>query len=63
MFLYLKSFKDTCREKNKKKDTLRIFALYQLRNSYAILIYGLPKKFKDRLIEGPASQNGLCDLL
>lgn len=33
-----------------------------MNNNYVILIYGLPKKFKDRWIAGLAGQNGLCDL-
>lgn len=53
LFLIFKKFV----ERKGEKDKLRISALNQLNSNHVSVIYGLPKKLKDRLI-GVASQNG-----
>ena len=52
-------FQKICREENKKQDKLRLSVSYQLNSNHAGLIYGLPKKFRDGLIEGLTGQDGM----
>ena len=45
LFCIFFNFQKICRDKDKKKDKLRISALYQLNNNHASVIYGLLKTF------------------